>query len=46
VALHVISGRYLVALEPFLSGRGLLVTYSIKIHSHERCKDAQHTVGT
>ena len=46
VALHVICGRHLVALEPFVSGRGLLATYNIKIHSHERCKKKQQTVRT
>jgi len=46
VALHVICGRHLVALDPFVSGRGLLATYSIKIQSYERCKKAQQTVRT
>jgi len=44
VALQVVCGRHLVALDPFVRGRGLLATYSIKIHSHDRCKKAQQTV--
>ena len=32
-ALYVVSGRHLVALDPFVSSRGLLSTHRIKIHS-------------
>jgi len=46
VALHVICGRHLVALDPFVSRRGLLSRDSIKIHLHKRCKEAQQTMFT
>jgi hypothetical protein len=45
VAFQVFCGRHLVALDPFGSGRGLLVTCSIKIRSHDRCKKAQQTTN-
>ena len=33
-----------MALDPFLSHRGLLAKYVIKIHTYERCNYAQRTV--
>jgi hypothetical protein len=41
MSLLVIGGGYLVALDPFGIGPWLLVTYSIKIHSHELSKNAR-----
>jgi hypothetical protein len=46
MALLVLWEAQIVALDPFVISRGLLATYSIKIHSHERCKKAQQTERT
>jgi hypothetical protein len=43
MALLVVWKAQMVALDPFVISRGLLATYSIKIHSHERSKKAQQT---